>query len=101
MRPRERSEATAHGTAASLVATLPRLRELHGRTVVVVAGDHVLADEKLRHAFCGDIGFLRYSGVRAVVVHILGRLQREVVAVDVDTVAVATGVSGTAVGVRG
>ncbi|MEU5344374.1 hypothetical protein AB0H18_26650 [Streptomyces sp. NPDC020766] len=34
-----------------------------------MAGHAVLADEKLRHAFCGDIGFLRYSGVRTVVVH--------------------------------
>ncbi|MFF3643677.1 hypothetical protein [Streptomyces sp. NPDC002564] len=65
----ERPAAAAQGAAASLVATLPRLRELHGRTVVVVAGDHVLADEKLRHAFCGDIAFLRFGGVRTVVVH--------------------------------
>ncbi len=64
-----RPDPAAPDVAEALVATLPRIRELHGRTVVVVAGHHVLADEKLRHAFCGDIGFLRYSGVRTVVVH--------------------------------
>jgi acetylglutamate kinase len=63
------SDPAGLGTAELLVAALPRLRELHGRTVVVVAGGHVLADEKLRQAFCADIGFLRYSGVRTVVVH--------------------------------
>ncbi|MEU0742330.1 hypothetical protein [Streptomyces sp. NPDC006134] len=62
MRPRERPDAAAHGTAEVLVARLPRLSELYGRTVVVVAGDHVLGDDKLRHAFCGDIAFLRYTG---------------------------------------
>ncbi|WP_077800238.1 hypothetical protein [Streptomyces sp. JHA26] len=38
MRPRERPEA-AHGTAESLVAMLPRLSELHGRTAVGITGE--------------------------------------------------------------
>ncbi|WP_369215040.1 amino acid kinase family protein [Streptomyces flavofungini] len=69
MRARARSDAAGRDTAEVLIAALPRLRELHGTTVVVVAGHHVLADEKLRDAFCADVGFLRYSGVRTVVVH--------------------------------
>ncbi|MCX5015947.1 hypothetical protein OG765_34055 [Streptomyces sp. NBC_00555] len=69
MTPEAHPDPAAQGVAETLVATLPRIRELHGRTVVVVAGHHVLADDKLRHAFCGDIGFLRYSGVRTVLVH--------------------------------
>ncbi|OEJ34724.1 hypothetical protein [Streptomyces subrutilus] len=69
MAPEAHRGPAARDAAASLVAVLPRIRELHGRTVVVVAGHHVLADDALRHAFCGDIGFLRYSGVRTVVVH--------------------------------
>ncbi|MBT2542703.1 hypothetical protein J7E99_18795 [Streptomyces sp. ISL-44] len=69
MTPEAHPDPAAQDVAETLVATLPRIRELHGRTVVVVAGHHVLADDKLRHAFCGDIGFLRYSGVRTVLVH--------------------------------
>ncbi|MFE3554142.1 hypothetical protein ACFXKW_04620 [Streptomyces sp. NPDC059193] len=69
MTPEEHPGPAARDVAGTLVAALPRIRELHGRTVVVVAGHRVLADEGLRHAFCGDIGFLRYSGVRAVLVH--------------------------------
>lgn len=69
MTPEEHPDPAARAVAETLVARLPRIRALHGRTVVVVAGHAVLADDKLRHAFCGDIGFLRYSGVRVVVVH--------------------------------
>ncbi|MGR4879847.1 hypothetical protein ACIPUC_10495 [Streptomyces sp. LARHCF249] len=69
MTPEAHPGPAARDMAETLVTALPRIRELHGRTVVVVAGHHVLADDELRHAFCGDIGFLRYSGVRTVVVH--------------------------------
>ena len=55
--------------AATLVEALPWLERFHGRTVVVKYGGHAMADEKLRAAFAEDIVFLRYAGIRVVVVH--------------------------------
>ena len=55
--------------AATLVEALPWLERFHGRTVVVKYGGHAMADESLRAAFAEDIVFLRYAGLRPVVVH--------------------------------
>jgi acetylglutamate kinase len=55
--------------AATLVEALPWLERFHGRTVVVKYGGHAMADESLRKAFAEDIVFLRYAGIRVVVVH--------------------------------
>ncbi|MDQ1698976.1 MAG: acetylglutamate kinase [Frankiaceae bacterium] len=55
--------------AATLVEALPWLERFHGRTVVVKYGGHAMADEALRIAFAQDIVFLRYAGIRVVVVH--------------------------------
>ena len=55
--------------AATLVEALPWLERFHGRTVVVKYGGHAMADESLRAAFAEDIVFLRYAGIRVVVVH--------------------------------
>jgi acetylglutamate kinase len=66
--------ATARGHAAlpkarTLVEALPWLARLHGRTVVIKYGGHAMTDDALREAFAEDIVFLRYAGVRPVVVH--------------------------------
>ncbi|MGZ0152106.1 acetylglutamate kinase [Kribbella sp. WER1] len=55
--------------AAVLTEALPWLKEFHGKTVVVKYGGNAMIDEKLKRAFAEDIVFLRYSGVRVVVVH--------------------------------
>jgi acetylglutamate kinase len=62
-------EIDAMTKAATLVEALPWLERFHGRTVVVKYGGSAMADEKLRRAFAEDVVFLRYAGIRVVVVH--------------------------------
>jgi acetylglutamate kinase len=59
----------AHAKAAALVEALPWLERFHGRTIVVKYGGHAMTDEPLRETFAEDIVFLRYAGIRVVVVH--------------------------------
>src|SRR5690348_14101153 len=59
----------AHAKAAALVEALPWLERFHGRTVVVKYGGHAMTDDALRQTFAEDVVFLRYAGVRVVVVH--------------------------------
>jgi acetylglutamate kinase len=68
--PPERSEAEAAlAKAATLIEALPWLERFHGQTVVIKYGGHAMTDEALRLAFTQDIVFLRYAGLRPVVVH--------------------------------
>jgi acetylglutamate kinase len=60
---------TEHDKAATLIEALPWLARFHGRTVVVKYGGHAMVDADLKRAFAEDIVFLRYAGVRAIVVH--------------------------------
>jgi acetylglutamate kinase len=55
--------------AAVLAEALPWLERFHGRTVVVKYGGHAMTDRALRLAFAEDVVFLRYAGLRPVVVH--------------------------------
>ena len=66
--------ATARGHAAlskagTLVEALPWLKRFSGRTVVVKYGGHAMTSPELQAAFAEDVVFLRYAGVRVVVVH--------------------------------
>ena len=71
--------ATSHGArddaeiaqakAATLIEALPWLDRFHGQTVVIKYGGHAMTDDALRHAFAQDVVFLRYAGLRPVVVH--------------------------------
>ena len=61
--------AGALNKAATLIEALPWLERFNGRTVVIKYGGHAMTDETLRHAFAEDIVFLRYAGLRPVVVH--------------------------------
>jgi acetylglutamate kinase len=64
------SHADAVEKAAVLTEALPWLKQFHGKTVVVVKyGGNAMVDDKLKRAFAEDIVFLRYAGVRVVVVH--------------------------------
>jgi acetylglutamate kinase len=59
----------ASAKAATLVEALPWLERFHGSLVVVKYGGHAMTDPALTAAFAEDIVFLRYAGLRPVVVH--------------------------------
>ena len=59
----------AQAKAATLIEALPWLDRFHGETVVIKYGGHAMTDEALRRAFAQDVVFLRYAGLRPVVVH--------------------------------
>ncbi len=63
------SRAGALAKAATLVEALPWLERFSGRTVVVKYGGHAMTEPDLRRAFAEDVVFLRYAGLRSVVVH--------------------------------
>ncbi|MFL6240666.1 MAG: acetylglutamate kinase [Actinomycetes bacterium] len=55
--------------AHTLVEALPWLARFHGRTVVIKYGGHAMSEPGLREAFAEDVVFLRYAGLRPVIVH--------------------------------
>ncbi|MEO6205545.1 MAG: acetylglutamate kinase [Mycobacteriales bacterium] len=55
--------------AATLVEALPWLKSFSGKTVVVKYGGNAMTRPDLQAAFAEDVVFLRYCGVRVVVVH--------------------------------
>ena len=61
--------ARALAKAAVLTEALPWLEEFHGKTVVIKYGGNAMVDDQLKQAFAEDIVFLRYAGLRPVVVH--------------------------------
>src|SRR5690606_17898616 len=63
----ERSELM--GRAETLIKALPWLERFHGKTVVIKYGGHAMTDEALRHSFAEDVVFLRYAGLKPVIVH--------------------------------
>jgi acetylglutamate kinase len=62
-------QAGALAKAATLIEALPWLEQFHGQIVVIKFGGHAMADDALRLAFAQDIVFLKYAGLRPVVVH--------------------------------
>ena len=63
------AQRDASAKAATLIEALPWLTRFHGQTVVIKYGGHAMEDETLRAAFAQDLVFLRYAGLRPVVVH--------------------------------
>jgi acetylglutamate kinase len=63
------AEMSVTAKAATLIEALPWLVRFHGKTVVIKYGGHAMIDEELRAAFAQDLVFLRYAGLRPVVVH--------------------------------
>jgi acetylglutamate kinase len=55
--------------AAVLVDALPWLQQFHGKVVVIKYGGNAMTSPHLQRAFAEDIVFLRYAGLRPVVVH--------------------------------
>lgn len=63
------TQLAALDKAAVLIEALPWLQRLQGKTVVVKYGGHAMVDDELKRAFAADMVFLRYAGIRPVVVH--------------------------------
>ncbi|MBB2914965.1 acetylglutamate kinase [Streptosporangium becharense] len=61
--------AEALKKAATLIEALPWLAGFHGATVVIKYGGNAMTEEHLREKFAEDVVFLRYAGLRPVVVH--------------------------------
>jgi acetylglutamate kinase len=59
----------ALGKATTLIEALPWLREFHGATVVIKYGGNAMVDTELKRAFAADMVFLRYVGIKPIVVH--------------------------------
>ena len=55
--------------AAVLIEALPWLERFHGATVVIKYGGNAMVDPSLQAAFAADVVFLRYAGLKPVVVH--------------------------------
>ncbi|HET6212321.1 MAG TPA: acetylglutamate kinase [Micromonosporaceae bacterium] len=60
---------SAQAKAETLIEALPWLARFHGATIVVKYGGHAMASPELCRAFAADMVFLRYAGLRPVVVH--------------------------------
>jgi acetylglutamate kinase len=59
----------ALGKATTLIEALPWLERFHGAVVVVKYGGNAMTDPELKKAFAADMVFLRYVGLKPVVVH--------------------------------
>ena len=59
----------ASAKAATLIESLPWLRRFRDQIVVVKYGGNAMVSEELQDAFAADMAYLRYVGVKPVVVH--------------------------------
>jgi acetylglutamate kinase len=60
---------SAGAKAETLIEALPWLIKFHDRIVVIKYGGNAMTSDELRLAFAKDLVFLRYAGLRPVVVH--------------------------------
>jgi acetylglutamate kinase len=65
----QEDHALARIKALTLIESLDWLREFHGRIVVIKFGGNAMVDQALQQAFAADIAYLRYVGIKPVVVH--------------------------------
>jgi acetylglutamate kinase len=63
------SRATALEKAAVLVDALPWLERFHDKIVVIKYGGNAMTSPELQATFAEDVMFLRYAGLRPVIVH--------------------------------
>lgn len=59
----------ALGKASTLIEALPWLARFHGATVVVKYGGNAMENLEVQRSFAADLVFLRYVGLKPVVVH--------------------------------
>lgn len=63
------SQDQAAAKAAVLIESLPWLKRFHDEIIVVKFGGNAMVDEDLTRSFAEDMVYLRYVGLRPVVVH--------------------------------
>jgi acetylglutamate kinase len=63
------SQNGAAAKAAVLIESLPWLKRYSGEIIVVKFGGNAMIDDDLKRSFAEDMVFLRYAGIRPVVVH--------------------------------
>jgi acetylglutamate kinase len=59
----------AAAKAQTLIDSLPWLKRFHDQIIVVKFGGNAMVSEQLQRSFAEDMVYLRYAGVRPVVVH--------------------------------
>jgi len=59
----------AFDRVATLLESLPYIREFHGKTVVIKYGGAAMTDPDLREEFARDVVLLKYVGINPIVVH--------------------------------
>lgn len=69
MIPASQDRTQARIKAETLIESLDWLRRFHGRVVVIKFGGNAMVDEALQQAFAADMAYLRYVGIKPVVVH--------------------------------
>ena len=69
MQPQNQDTALAAIKAETLIESLPWLQKFHGKTVVVKFGGNAMVDAELQKAFAEDMAYLRWIGIKPVVVH--------------------------------
>lgn len=63
------THAEASVKAATLIESLPWLKRFHDQIIVVKFGGNAMVSEELQRAFAEDMVYLRYAGIRPVIVH--------------------------------
>jgi acetylglutamate kinase len=61
--------ASSRPQIATLLESLPYIREFFGKTIVIKYGGSAMAEESLREAFATDVVLLKYVGINPVIVH--------------------------------
>ena len=69
MIPANSDSQLAHIKAETLIESLDWLRQFHSRIIVIKFGGNAMVDEALLRAFAQDIAYLRFVGIKPVVVH--------------------------------
>jgi acetylglutamate kinase len=60
---------TAIGKARVLIEALPYIKQFQRRIIVIKYGGSILQDDAVRESVLTDIAFLRYAGIRPILVH--------------------------------
>ena len=61
--------AMARVKAETLIESLDWLRQFHDKVIVIKFGGNAMVDHELQRAFAQDVAYLRYVGIKPVVVH--------------------------------
>jgi len=69
MKPQQADHALAKIKAETLIESLDWLKGFHGRIVVIKFGGNAMIDQELQKAFAQDMAYLRFVGIKPVVVH--------------------------------